>query len=45
MGSGKLWLARDWQPEHLVPIYAHWQDRIGDAVLTSVLDPAPQSGA
>lgn len=55
-GTGKLWLASDWRPEHLVPIYEHWDDRIVDAVLAgdlagrvpaliSVLDPALRSGA
>jgi len=55
-GTGKLWLASDWRPEHLVPIYQHWEDRIVDAVLagelagrvpalTSVLDPGVRPGA
>lgn len=49
--TGKLWMSSDWRPEHLIPIYVHWEDRIADAVLdgtlagrvpalTSVLDPA-----
>jgi hypothetical protein len=35
--TGKLWLASDWRPEHLVPIYHHWEDRIVDAVLDGTL--------
>jgi folate-dependent phosphoribosylglycinamide formyltransferase PurN len=31
--SGRLWLARDWRPEHLRPIYEHYQNRVVDLCL------------
>ena len=31
--SGRLWLARDWRPEHLRLIYEHYENRIVDLCL------------
>ena len=31
--SGKLWTSGDWRPEHLVPVYELWGNRIVDAYL------------
>jgi methionyl-tRNA formyltransferase len=31
--SGKLWLNKDWRPEHLIPVYKHFENRIVDMYL------------
>lgn len=38
---GKLWLARDWRPEHLKLIYECYEDKIVDAWLDGQLDNRP----
>ena len=36
--SGRLFLSRDWRPEHLLQIYHHHQDRIVDQVLSGEVE-------
>lgn len=38
--AGKLWLASDWRPEHLIPIYEHFEDRVSDLALSGELRSA-----
>lgn len=35
--SGKLWVSRDWRPEHLLPVYEMFGDRVVDAYLDGKL--------
>jgi folate-dependent phosphoribosylglycinamide formyltransferase PurN len=35
--AGRLWLARDWRPEHLRPVYQQHGDRIVDMCLDGVI--------
>ena len=35
--AGRLWLARDWRPEHLRPVYQHHGDRVVDMCLDGVI--------
>ena len=36
--SGKLWLSRDWRPEHLLLVYEMFGDRVVDAYLDGKLE-------
>lgn len=36
--SGKLWVSRDWRPEHLLPVYEMFDDRVVDAYLDEKLE-------
>ena len=36
--NGKLWLKRDWKPEHLIIIYEKFSDKIVDMYLSKEID-------
>ncbi len=42
--AGKLFLSRDWRPEHLRLIYEVYGDKVVDAALQGEIDPPPVTG-